>query len=380
MRRLAIATALLLVGAAPLADERRRLHAAEHDAAAARARAAALTARAGNERDAAAAVRTEQAAMQARIVAAEADIAAAAARRAIVVQLLDRQRARLGAAQMPVAELLAALQAMARRPAIVAMAQPGSVDDLVHVRAALGGTLPLVHARTDAIRQELAQTRALIAEMAQAERALGEGRVQLERQRGALAALEARHRAVAASLDRSAIDESDRALALGERARDLVDRMTEAGMAAATGADLAALDGPQPRPLAPDAVLPAPIAGRYRLPVAGRVETGFGELSDAGVRARGLTLAPAPGAAVAAPAAGVVRYAARFRDYGVIIIIDHGDGWTSLVAGLGDATVRPGAAVRQGALVGHAGSGDDPRVTVELRRRGRPVDIAALIG
>jgi hypothetical protein len=33
-----------------------------------------------------------------------------------------------------------------------------------------------------------------------------------------------------------------------------------------------------------------------------------------------------------------------------------------------------------GAAVGRGAAGDDPRVTVELRRRGRPVDIAMVMG
>jgi septal ring factor EnvC (AmiA/AmiB activator) len=135
-----------------------------------------------------------------------------------------------------------------------------------------------------------------------------------------------------------------------------------------------------PRPLAPGVVPPARVRGVYRLPVAGRLTTGLDEISDAGVRSRGLTFAVAPGAVVVAPADGVVRYARRFREYGTIVIIDHGQGWNTLVTGLADAGVRPGASVTAGAPIGHAGRGEDPRVTVELRRRGRPADIAALVG
>ena len=43
------------------------------------------------------------------------------------------------------------------------------------------------------------------------------------------------------------------------------------------------------------------------IPVTGAVVTGFGELSDAGVRSRGLPLAVAPGARVVAPLAGRVE-------------------------------------------------------------------------
>ena len=118
---------------------------------------------------------------------------------------------------------------------------------------------------------------------------------------------------------------------------------------------------------------------RYRLPVAGRLVTGLGEVSDTGVRARGLTLATGPEAQVVAPTAGRVVYAGRFRRYGNIVILDHGGGWTSLVAGLDAVMVQVGETLIQGAPIGRAPRGDAPRITVELRRQGRPVDLAQLL-
>ena len=157
--------------------------------------------------------------------------------------------------------------------------------------------------------------------------------------------------------------------------------MQTIGSAAATASELATLDGPSPRPAQPgESAGPAVPAGVYRLPVAGRVRTGLGEISDAGVRSRGITVAAVTGARVVAPAAGRVAYAAPFRGYGEIVILDHGGGWTSLVSGLAEATVRVGDRVAQGAPIGTAGGGDRPSVTVELRRRGRPMDVAALLG
>lgn len=108
--------------------------------------------------------------------------------------------------------------------------------------------------------------------------------------------------------------------------------------------------------------------------------TGLGEVSDNGVRARGLTLAVAPGAAVAAPAGGTVVFARPFRVWGGTVIIDHGAGWSTLVTGLGAISVKRGQAVAAGQLLGSAPGGDEPRITIELRRRDQPVDITALIG
>lgn len=363
-----------------LPDQRQRLATAKRDAAVATRKADDLARNAAAERNAADRARGQEAALAARVEAAEATLAAARARRAIIGRLLAAQQQALGRQQAPVARLLAALVALARRPTVAALARPGSVDDLVHVRAVLGGALPVVRARTDAVRGAIVRTRALEGSAALAAAALRQGRARLEADRIALARLEATHRARAGALDRDAMSESDRALALGERARDLVDSLGEGDVAQATAAELAALPGPLPRPLAPGAPLPPTLRGVYRLPVRGRLVTGLDEVSDAGVRSRGLTFAVAPGAPVVAPADGVVRYARPFRGYGVIVIIDHADGWTSLVTGLAAAQVRRGERVAAGTHIGSAAGGEEPRVTVELRRRGRPMDIAALLG
>ena len=362
-----------------LASEQARLVAAKRDAAIAAARAAKLVAAATQERNAADKARREEQALAARVTAAEANLATASARVTLVERLLSDQRAKLGRAQAPVARLLAALESLARRPTIVAVAQPGSVDDLVHVRAVLGSALPVVRQRTEAVRIELAETRRLQASATLAAKALLDGRARLESDRIALATLEARHRQRSRSLGRGALSESDRALALGERARDLIDGMAATTNAKATAASLIALAGPIPRPIAPGTTPPSPPSGVYRTPVAGKLVTGFEEVSDSGVRSRGLTFATAPRARVVAPAAGTVRYARRFRDYGMIVIIDHADGWTSLVTGLAATDAKPGDRITMGAPLGTAPS-EDPRITVELRRQGRPVDVASLIG
>jgi septal ring factor EnvC (AmiA/AmiB activator) len=364
-----------------LADEQQRLVDAKRGAAIAANRAARLAAAAAQERDTADMVRREEQALAASVTAAEANLVTAGARVVLVERLLFDQRTRLGHTQAPVARLLAALASIARRPTIVAVAQPGSVDDLVHVRAVLGSALPVVRLRSAAVRNELARTRRLQANVALAARALADGRGQLENNRLALARLEAQHRQRSRTLGRVALSESDRAMALGERARELVDGMAETSDARATAASLIALAGPLPRPMAPGSPLSTTPSRRvYRRPVDGRLVTGFDELSDSGVRSRGLTFVTGAGVGVVAPAGGIVRYATRFRDYGAIVIIDHADGWTSLVTGLGTMVVKPGDRIVGGAAIGTAPRADEPRITVELRRRGRPVDAATLIG
>ena len=176
-------------------------------------------------------------------------------------------------------------------------------------------------------------------------------------------------------LNRDALAQSDRAIAMGEEARDIVDRMAAIGQTEARLEELAELPGP-PRSIgSADPRLPA-----YRLAVSGRLVTGFGEVSDNGVRSRGLTFAVGRRASIVASAAGRVMLARRFRGYDTIVIIDHGDGWTSLVTGIGAPAVVRGTPVAAGELIGRAPDTAEPLVTMELRRQGRPVDMVALIG
>lgn len=368
-----------------IADQQRRLIEARAQSAAAAERAAKLDAAANNERDQAAKALAEEQALAAKVQQAQADIVAATARIALVDRLLGDQQQRLATQQGPIARLVAALCSLALRPSSVAVMQPGSVADLVHVRAVLGSTLPLVRARTAGLRGELDRNRRLRADAVLATQSLTDSRRRLEANRIALARLEAEHRLKSQSLSRGALAESDRAIGLGERARDLVDQMQTTTDAAATGAALAKLAGPLPRPaqygdIAPGAFSWTMASAPWKLPVAGKLVTGFGEVSDAGVTSRGLTFAVPGDADVTAPAAGKVVYAGPFRGYGNVIIIDHKGGWTTLISGLGTLSVRLNQPIGQGALVGTAQPGDDRRVTVELRRKGRPVDPVALTG
>jgi septal ring factor EnvC (AmiA/AmiB activator) len=250
---------------------------------------------------------------------AEARIAAAEARLEEFDRQRAEQRAALAAARAPLARLLAAMERLALRPPALALAQPRSIDDLIHTNALLGALRPAVAVRAAALRRDMARTRAASAAAAQT-----------------LAAI---------SVERSAYE-----------------KMLSAGlMAHAAPPDL-----PASRP-----------AAVYDLAARGAVVSGTGERSDTGWRARGLTLLTAPGAPVVAPGAGRIAYAGAFGGYGGIVIVDHGHGWTTLLAGLDRPLVQSGAFVARGAPVGRMGE-RARRLTIELRHGGHPVDVAGM--
>lgn len=378
---LPLAAAAILAGVAAQASrgpDAEALAAARKEAEEAEARSQGLERQARAATNAAARARAEGEALAARIEAAEADLTASERRIAIIAGLQEAQRARLAERQGPLVRLVAALQVMARRPAALALIQPGSVDDTVHVRSLLAAALPEIRRRTAALRAEVAQGAALRDRADQARGALQASRAALRDRRVALASFEAAQRTRSSALTGLSLSEGDRALAFGEEARalatDLRSREEQARLAAA----LAQLPGPAPRPAAGGAPEAEPRRLPYRMPVEGRLLVGVGEISDGGVHSRGLTFETAAEARVIAPANGRIAFAARFRSYGNVVIIDHGGGWTSVITNLGGLDVASGQRVARGAALGRAGTGA-PRVTVELRRAGRPVPIAQIV-
>lgn len=377
---LALAAALLAGGYAAAAArgvDAQALREAQAEAAQAKARYDRLSRQALAATDAAERARAESEALAANIQAAEAELTAAERRISIVDSLQAEQRVRLAARQQPLIRLTAALQTMARRPPALALVQPGSVRETAHVRSLLAATLPEIRRRTAALRAEVARGAELRRQAEQARAGLLASRQELHRRRIDLARFEAAQRARSEQLSGLALTESDRALVFGEEARALARLLDTREYQAQLAARLADLPGPVPRPgsAGEDAAVPRL---RYRLPVEGQLLTGVGEISDGGVHSRGLSFAAEPGSPIVAPAAARVAYAAPFRSYGHVVILDHGNGWMTVITDLASISVARGRRIAAGTELGRAGT-DSPRVTVELRREGRPVPLAQLI-
>ena len=90
-----------------------------------------------------------------------------------------------------------------------------------------------------------------------------------------------------------------------------------------------------------------------------------------------LLIAAAAGSAVRAVADGQVVFAEWMSGYGLLCIIDHGNGYMSLYAHNDALMKEAGSRVRRGdtiASVGNSGGQGRPALYFELRRAGRPVN------
>jgi septal ring factor EnvC (AmiA/AmiB activator) len=242
------------------------------------------------------------------------------------------QRAALAEQQQEVMRLLAALQTLSRRPPALLLAQPQSAVDAARVSLLLDTLTPQLRARTARLRGAIERRAATRQRLAEERLALGRVQADLAR--------DVRHLQA----------EGNRLAGRARTLRELVDGLTRHT----------------------EAVLPQLALVR---PADGRLTLGFGDPNAVGVPSQGLSWRTPPNAVVVAPADGRVAFTGPFGNYGRIVIIEHGQGVLSLVAGLGGARVVAGQRVRGGGIIGLMGE-RNPTLYLEVRAAGAPVDPA----
>ena len=343
---------------------------AQKEAAQAAKRLEILERQAAQAGDEAARLRAQQRAAAAAIEAAEAHISAADAQLRLANAKAARAERRLAERRAPLAALLAGLATMGRQPPILALADDGSVDEIVRVRALLDATMPVILRRTAALQAQLAERRNAASNVKRARMELARGRDDLGERKRKFAELEARASGRAATLASQAFGANDRVLASGETLESMRLESARRAEGRAAARDLLKLEFATPRPMRGDSAV-APIDFAYSLPLPSPVIEGLGSVNAAGIASRGVRFDAGRGVMVAAPADGTILFAAPYRSEDGVIIIDHGAGWTSVL--LGVASDRPrGTKVRRGEPLGRALG----PVSAELRRNGRPVSPA----
>jgi murein DD-endopeptidase MepM/ murein hydrolase activator NlpD len=124
----------------------------------------------------------------------------------------------------------------------------------------------------------------------------------------------------------------------------------------------------------------------FRWPVSGRINSGFGWRRDPLSGRRdlhtGIDIKAPNGRTVRAAASGRVVHAGWMGGYGRTVVIDHGNGYTTLYAHCSALLVKRGQRVSSGDAVGRVGSSGrstGPHLHFEIRSKGSTVDPLKLL-
>ena len=272
----------------------------------------------------------------------------------------------LGRSRATLANLLRSVYLIGRGESLKALLARDRISDSSR---ALAYYRYLQRDRLDRVQELLAELQVLL----DVEKAIAATKATLaaERQKehaksAQLAADRVQREAVLAEFDAKLKEGETRLVALGRDEQDLLRLLEELRD---IFADIPKqLEGNQPF---------ASLKGRLRRPHAGSVNVAFGQSIAAGRLSEGWLLGADAGDDVRAVAAGRVAFADWLKGFGLLLILDHGDGYMSLYAQNESLLKDVGDWVAAGdvvSTVGASGGAAQPGLYIELRHQGRPLD------
>lgn len=314
----------------------------------------------------------------------------------------DAVRLSLIARRDVLAEVLAALQRIGKRPPPALAVRPSDALSAVRSAILLNAVMPELKVETEALAADLAELQRLKSVIAEEKNRLGGDAMRLAEEKSRLELLLSAKRQEHLKSVKVLEEEKKRAAQLAEQAGSLEELIAnleveiESAREAAEKSRQAALDAKRNAsrnfdPFADPGRLAPQIAfeeakGRLPQPVAGTLLKDFGQEDDFGGVTEGQSIATRPGSNVTSPADGWVVYSGPFRSFGQLLILNTGDGYHVLLAGLNRIDAELGQFVLTGEPVGVMGAtqwasastfglgSTQPILYVEFRKDGRAVD------
>ncbi len=307
-------------------------------------------------------------------------------------------RGRLDGADAEIANVLAALARISRNPPPALLVDPS--DALGSARGALliSAILPQLQDRAATITADLTHLTQIKTQMLEEEALLRANFAVLEEEQLRIATLILARKQGVDTMNEELAAEEQEAVALAERAttvRELIaslnERMNAAGAAAEAGTvptlseeeiQVALANAARTEPAVPF----EQVRGWLARPTNGVTVVDYGANDGFGGIAHGVSVVTRAEAQVVSPADGWVLYKGPYLNYGQIVILNTGQNYTALLAGLETVTVDIGQFVLMGEPVGTMGSrtigrmvttsagNSQPTLYIELRRDNEPID------
>jgi septal ring factor EnvC (AmiA/AmiB activator) len=273
--------------------------------------------------------------------------------------------------------LLLAMQRLSRQPVEALVLKPGAPITAARTGMMLSATLPALRGQITRLQQDLKKLEGVTDQLADQKRMRAKRQADLDRQQTNLVKLIRQRKLVLNAKRAEKTSAQQQADELAKQVQDLSQLM-----AALAAQKTAGRHKPVERGLTTSIFDQLPLGGKpgirsgnqMALPVAGRITTDYNETDDFGLHTKGMTITARSGALVTSPAGGRIRFSGPFRRFDNILIIDHGRGYHSVIAGLYELYAGVGDRVRADQPLGRMPDTDAPPLYFELRHNGRPTD------
>jgi septal ring factor EnvC (AmiA/AmiB activator) len=306
-------------------------------------------------------------------------------------------RADLAEKQDVLSQLLAGLQRLEQNPPPALVVEPRDVLSALRGAMMFGAIVPELRAEAENLTQKLARLDRIRSDMESEKTSLNQAMLTLKTSQIDLDQLVAQKKQLVFESAGKLLAEKKRATELADKAKSLKQLVAELTAQrlkdeAEKSRQALAIEAERKRQEAalmkPMMVFSASL-GRLEYPVQGQILKRFGDDDGLGSTLRGMAVATSTAAQVTAPVDGKVEFAGPFRSYGQLLILNPGEGYLVLLAGMSQISAEIGQTVRAGEPLGTMGDGPSsvtllgdqvqearPVLYIEFRNNGEAVDSA----
>lgn len=270
------------------------------------------------------------------------------------------------------AETLAAMQRLSQHPTTTLMAKPEDINTMARTALLFDSILPSLNAQAETLRSKISAVEAIRNDIRADQTKLHTRQAELEIQRQDMTALMANKQQRQKQLSRALDKERKRIATLAKEAQSLGELI--ARLSAPTKSTVRKEFTDIGRSL--DAPSFKSARGKLPLPAPGPIVGRFNQRKPDGSRSRGIHVETTREAQVISLWDGNIVFAGPFRDYGQLLIISHGAGYHSLLAGMALIDVDIAQWVLAGEPIGIMSAAKNnadnfnPRLYIELRHDG----------
>lgn len=304
-------------------------------------------------------------------------------------------RSNLAAKQDQLSELLAGLQRLEQNPPPPLVVDPEDVLQALRGAMMFGAVVPEMRNQALDLRAQLERLVAIKDESLATKKLLEAAILASDTSRQELKLLQIQKKNFAITATQELAAEKQRAETMAAEAtslHQLLIKLQAADKAAEDQktAEAKARDEAEKQKIASLEAPRAPLSaqhGTLNYPLQGTILKQFGDDNGLGSPLEGLAIASAPNQNVITPVDGKVEFAGPFRSYGKLLILDAGEGYLVLLAGMNQISAEIGQSIKAGEPVGTMGEGPSsvaliggdseltrPVLYIEFRKNNEPVD------